>query len=179
MSFFLGGTYSFASSGTTGVKGGLLRPHITEPSDTRVTGVEARHKRPAQRVTDKIATAGALPGTTRRGGQKSAAPQQQPAGARARPRRRGMARRARDGRQGRERPISWGALLRRKRLTQRTAPQAGAWAQKKRPPAEMSAGGRLVCKGRQPTLPHSCAVPSARAGLTSLFGMGRGGTPPP
>jgi len=24
-----------------------------------------------------------------------------------------------------------------------------------------------------------CAVPSARAGLTSLFGMGRGVTPPP
>ena len=57
----------------------------------------------------------------------------------------------------------------------------GRWwgRKKKRPPAELSAGGRLVCKGRQPTLPHSCAVPSARAGLTSLFGMGRGGTPPP
>ena len=27
-------------------------------------------------------------------------------------------------------------------------------------------------------LSHGCAVPSARAGLTSLFGMGRGGTPP-
>ena len=52
-------TYSIASSGTTGVKGGLWRPHITEQSDTRGTGVEARHKRPAQRVTDKIATAGA------------------------------------------------------------------------------------------------------------------------
>ena len=89
------------------------------------------------------------------------------------------ARRARDGRRGRGRPISGGALLRRKRLTQRTAPQAGAGAQKKRPPAELSAGSRLVCKWRQPTLPHSCAVPSARAGLTSLFGMGRGGTPPP
>ena len=25
-----------------------------------------------------------------------------------------------------------------------------------------------------PTLPHCCAVPSAMAGLTSLFGMGRG-----
>ena len=58
-------------------------------------------------------------------------------------------------------------------------PRRGRGRKKKRPPAELSAGGRLVCKGRQPTLPHSCAVPSARAGLTSLFGMGRGGTPPP
>ena len=34
-------------------------------------------------------------------------------------------------------------------------------------------------KRRQlPTLPHCIAVPSAQAGLTSLFGMGRGGTPP-
>ena len=33
-------------------------------------------------------------------------------------------------------------------------------------------------KRRQPpTLPHCIAVPSAQAGLTSLFGMGRGGTP--
>ena len=31
---------------------------------------------------------------------------------------------------------------------------------------------------RRPTLPHCIAVPSALAGLTSLFGMGRGGTPP-
>ena len=29
--------------------------------------------------------------------------------------------------------------------------------------------------GRRPTLPHVTAVPSALAGLTSLFGMGRGG----
>ena len=33
-------------------------------------------------------------------------------------------------------------------------------------------------KGRLPTLPHCIAVPSAQVGLTSLFGMGRGGTPP-
>ena len=32
---------------------------------------------------------------------------------------------------------------------------------------------------RRPTLPHCGAVPSARPGLTSLFGMGRGGTPGP
>ena len=31
--------------------------------------------------------------------------------------------------------------------------------------------------GRLPTLPHLRAVPSALAGLTSLFGMGRGGAP--
>ena len=34
-------------------------------------------------------------------------------------------------------------------------------------------------RGRLPTLPHCGAVPSARVGLTSLFGMGRGGAPPP
>ncbi len=28
---------------------------------------------------------------------------------------------------------------------------------------------------RRPTLPHITAVPSALVGLTSLFGMGRGG----
>ena len=33
-------------------------------------------------------------------------------------------------------------------------------------------------RGRPPTLPHCIAVPSAQAGLTSLFGMGRGGAPP-
>ena len=33
-------------------------------------------------------------------------------------------------------------------------------------------------KRRLPTLPHCIAVPSAQAGLTSLFGMGRGGTLP-
>ena len=33
----------------------------------------------------------------------------------------------------------------------------------------------LYIKWRRPTLPL-CAVPSARSGLTSLFGMGRGGT---
>src|SRR5690606_13998512 len=35
---------------------------------------------------------------------------------------------------------------------------------------------RGFCKiGRRPTLPPVTAVPSALAGLTSLFGMGRGG----
>ena len=36
----------------------------------------------------------------------------------------------------------------------------------------------LFKRRRLPTLPHCIAVPSAQAGLTSLFGMGRGGTPP-
>ena len=36
----------------------------------------------------------------------------------------------------------------------------------------------LMKRRRPPTLPHCIAVPSAQAGLTSLFGMGRGGTPP-
>ena len=31
---------------------------------------------------------------------------------------------------------------------------------------------------RRPTLPQCIAVPSAQVGITSLFGMGRGGTPP-
>ena len=31
---------------------------------------------------------------------------------------------------------------------------------------------------RLPTLPHCIAVPSAQVSLTSLFGMGRGGTSP-
>ena len=33
-------------------------------------------------------------------------------------------------------------------------------------------------KGRLPTLPQLNAVPSAQMSLTSLFGMGRGGTSP-
>ncbi len=38
--------------------------------------------------------------------------------------------------------------------------------------------GAHVEKRRPPTLPHCIAVPSAQVGLTSLFEMGRGGTPP-
>ena len=37
--------------------------------------------------------------------------------------------------------------------------------------------GNNIKNGRSPTLPHCIAVPSAQAGLTSLFGMGRGGAP--
>ena len=44
-------------------------------------------------------------------------------------------------------------------------------------PSGISLEGLLSKKGGY-LLSHGCAVPSARAGLTSLFGMGRGGTPP-
>ena len=44
----------------------------------------------------------------------------------------------------------------------------------KKPPAFLL---KASLKRRRPTLPHCGAVPSARSGLTSLFGMGRGGTP--
>lgn len=46
---------------------------------------------------------------------------------------------------------------------------------KKNHPAKISRVGFL--RRRRPTLPLCGAVPSARAGLTSLFGMGRGGAP--
>ena len=36
----------------------------------------------------------------------------------------------------------------------------------------------LIKRRRLPTLPHCIAVPSAQVSLTSLFGMGRGGTSP-
>ena len=36
----------------------------------------------------------------------------------------------------------------------------------------------FIERRRRPTLPHCIAVPSAQVGLTSLFEMGRGGTPP-
>ncbi len=52
---------------------------------------------------------------------------------------------------------------------------------KKGPLCQLAEGARVrhcLKRGRRPTLPHCIAVPSALAGLTSLFGMGRGGTPP-
>ena len=42
----------------------------------------------------------------------------------------------------------------------------------------LSSPGLPYEKRRLPTLPHCIAVPSAQVGLTSLFGMGRGGAPP-
>ena len=50
-------------------------------------------------------------------------------------------------------------------------------AQKKEPRGH-SVLGAPAERRRLPTLPHCIAVPSAQVGLTSLFGMGRGGTPP-
>ena len=46
------------------------------------------------------------------------------------------------------------------------------------PETSFDARGFLIEKNGGYLLSHGCAVPSARAGLTSLFGMGRGGTPP-
>ena len=48
----------------------------------------------------------------------------------------------------------------------------------KKVPGTLLSSGLLLKRRRPPTLPHCIAVPSAQAGLTSLFGMGRGGTPP-
>ena len=51
--------------------------------------------------------------------------------------------------------------------------------QTRKSPEDISVLRAFVCKRRRlPTLPHCIAVPSAQVGLTSLFGMGRGGTPP-
>ena len=52
-----------------------------------------------------------------------------------------------------------------------------AWNKEKHPVSLLKQGASRK-KWRPPTLPHCIAVPSAQAGLTSLFGMGRGGTPP-
>ena len=47
----------------------------------------------------------------------------------------------------------------------------------KKSPGSLLNRGPLYKRRRPPSLPHCIAVPSAQAGLTSLFGMGRGGTP--
>ena len=57
----------------------------------------------------------------------------------------------------------------------------GTWEMgrhKKRSPEDIAVLGAPAERRRLPTLPHCIAVPSAQVGLTSLFGMGRGGTPP-
>ena len=52
--------------------------------------------------------------------------------------------------------------------------QSGATDHKQESPVQLRT--RLLDKiWHRPTLPHITAVPSALAGLTSLFGMGRGG----
>ena len=65
-----------------------------------------------------------------------------------------------------------------RRALRTIAHKAYAYMQRKSPPDDFSSGGLFDEKRRLPTLPHCIAVPSAQAGLTSLFGMGRGGTPP-
>ena len=57
----------------------------------------------------------------------------------------------------------------------RREPGRGTGKKQKEPPQRSLQ--RLQSRRRRPTLPHCGAVPSARPGLTSLFGMGRGGTP--
>ena len=48
----------------------------------------------------------------------------------------------------------------------------------KRAPGTLLFPGLSFQRRRLPALPHCIAVPSAQAGLASLFGTGRGGTPP-
>ena len=50
------------------------------------------------------------------------------------------------------------------------------WANTKK--SRPSCDDRVFEERQLPTLPPGGAVPSAMAGLTSLFGMGRGGSPP-
>ena len=55
--------------------------------------------------------------------------------------------------------------------------ETGRQAQKKEPGCQLVTSG--LPEGRRlPTLPTGGSVPSAMAGLTALFGMGRGGSPP-
>ena len=56
----------------------------------------------------------------------------------------------------------------------------GVRGKKEGVPGSADAKSGTLCLSGGYLLSHArCAVPSARAGLTSLFGMGRGGTPPP
>ena len=57
---------------------------------------------------------------------------------------------------------------------ERKGKKDGEGTQKQEPPRFREGSPE---RRRRPTLPHCGAVPSARPGLTSLFGMGRGGTP--
>ena len=82
-----------------------------------------------------------------------------------------------------ERPERGGDYARRRNETEkgkrpdrsreRTALEEYDEYEQKRSPASLQGSLRR----RLPTLPHVTAVPSALVGLTSLFGMGRGGTP--
>ena len=57
-------------------------------------------------------------------------------------------------------------------------PAYRAGYKQKKSPKDIAVLGAPSKRRRLPTLPHCIAVPSAHTGLTSLFGMGRGGTPP-
>ena len=62
---------------------------------------------------------------------------------------------------------------------EKTAEKKKIRGKKKQKASEIFRNLRLfIERRRRPTLPHCIAVPSAQVGLTSLFGMGRGGTPP-
>ncbi len=61
----------------------------------------------------------------------------------------------------REQKVREGGDINKKRVLRGLSPQRTLSTEKRQPP----------------TLPHCIAVPSAQSGLTSLFGMGRGGTP--
>ena len=70
-----------------------------------------------------------------------------------------------------------------RRTTQSTESQADARhgkivAQKNRTPRHHLMTGCRIRKWQLPTLPPGGAVPSAMVSLTSLFGMGRGGSSP-
>ena len=68
-----------------------------------------------------------------------------------------------------------GVPLVRRTASRRARPRRDPRTQRKEPRRRMTSG--LPEVRRRPTLPTGVSVPSARAGLTALFGMGRGGTP--
>ena len=70
-------------------------------------------------------------------------------------------------------PVSAGAL----RLAGMCEGERRCEPEKQNIPARFDSG-RDVEERQLPTLPPGGAVPSAMTGLTSLFGMGRGGSPP-
>ena len=67
--------------------------------------------------------------------------------------------------------------LRTSNLVNRTSNFEPRTSKHKRSPSEHSPKDSFSSKNGGYLLSHGCAVPSARSGLTSLFGMGRGGTP--
>ena len=80
---------------------------------------------------------------------------------------------------------AWAVQGSRFKKARRGTTQESSWKNKKphgeknKKPLPGVCHGGALWRRRRPTLPHCGAVPSARPGLTSLFGMGRGGTPGP